>query len=289
MHTIQNEILSVGIAAKGAELQTITHKENGLSYMWNGDPAFWSKKSPVLFPIVGGLKNNEYHYKGKSYSLGRHGFARDRNFTVTELGEAGIRFTLEADEESRKVYPFDFRFSLVYTLTGNRITVRYEVENTGAEILFFSVGAHPAFAVPLTKGISFADYYLQFSHAETSAKWPLSPEGLIEKDPLPYLQDTNRLPLTKELFYGDALVCKHLRSNSISILNNHDRHGVKLGFEDFPYMGIWSAKNADFVCIEPWCGIADSVTASGELSEKEGIQQLSPRDSFIRSWYLEVF
>lgn len=289
MNILENELLAVSIAAKGAELQSITHKQYGLEYMWNGDPAFWGKKSPVLFPVVGGLKNNQYQYKGKSYSLGRHGFARDRNFTVIQESSNHIRFTLEADDESRKVYPFDFRFSLIYILNDNRLTVTYEVENTGTEPLLFSVGAHPAFAVPLTKETDFTDYYLQFSDVETTGKWPLSADGLIENASIPFLQQTSRLPLTKELFYGDALVFKQLRSNSIAILNNHNQHGLKLGYEGFPYMGIWSSRDANFVCIEPWCGIADHVTASGELSEKEGINQLVAGKSFLRSWYIEVF
>lgn len=289
MHTLQNELLTIGISSKGAELQTVHHSINGLEYMWSGDPAFWGKKSPVLFPIVGGLKNNTYLYKDKQFTLGRHGFARERLFTVTEQTATSIRFMLEADEESRKLYPFDFRFSVVYSLHSNRLTVRYEVENTGHAPLFFSVGAHPAFAVPLTKETVFTDYYLQFSHEETAGIWPLSSDGLIKETPVPYLENTDRLPLTKELFYGDALVFKRLRSNSISILNRHNKHGVKLGYEGFPFMGIWSAKNADFVCIEPWCGIADHVSASGNLADKEGIHSLAPGDLFVRSWYMELF
>ena len=289
MYSLSNSILTVSISAKGAELQSILHKGNGLEYMWSGDPAFWGKKSPVLFPIVGGLKNNTYQYKGKSYSLGRHGFARERDFIVTKQSENSITFTLKADDESLQVYPFDFRFSLIYTLDQNKITVTYLVENKGNERMYFSVGAHPAFAVPLTAGTDYTDFYLSFNHIEGSGKWPLSADGLIKKMPDAFLINTRRLPLTKELFYGDALVFKDLVSDSISILCDKTAHGLCVSYDNFPFMGIWSAKNADFVCIEPWCGIADSEDASGDITEKEGIHSLAPTEQFRRSWSIEVF
>ncbi len=289
MYSLSNNLLTVSVSAKGAELQSIVHKENGLEYMWSGDAAFWGKKSPVLFPIVGGLKNNTYQYKGKSYSLGRHGFARERDFTVTEQTENSLCFTLVSDAESLQVYPFDFCFSVIYTLIKNSITVTYKVENKGHEPMYFSVGAHPAFAVPLIEGTDYTDYYLSFNHIETSGKWPLSAEGLIKKIPDAFLINTKRLPLTKELFYRDALVFKDLVSDSISILCDKTAHGLCVSYNNFPFMGIWSAKNADFVCIEPWCGIADSVDASGDLTQKEGIHSISPEEQFIRSWSVEVF
>lgn len=289
MHAIENEMLAVWIASQGAELQSIVHKHTGLEYMWSGDPAYWAKKSPVLFPIVGGLKNGQYSFRSHTYQLGRHGFARERAFAISSHTDSSICFTLLSDEESKRVYPFDFRFSLTYTLHANRVTVTYEVENTGSEPMYFSVGAHPAFAVPLTAATVFSDYYLLFGERETAGRWPLSAEGLIEKASIPWLSDTRELPLNKALFLSDALVCKALHSESISILNRRNPHGVRLGYTGFPYMGIWSAKQADFVCIEPWCGIADSVDASGELSAKEGINELAAGEIFTRSWYAEVF
>lgn len=289
MYQLSNDQLDVSITAKGAELQNIYNKVTRLEYMWNGDPAFWSKKSPVLFPIVGGLKNNTYQYLGVNYTLNRHGFAREKEFTVTAQTSDSIVFTLEADEDSVKVYPFLFRFSVIYQLFENQLSVAYLVENTGKETLYFSVGAHPAFAVPLVNGTAFSDYHLLFSEKETTAKWPLSADGLIQSSPLDLLLNTNTLPLTKPLFYNDALVCKHLISNSISIVSDKTSHGVRVQFNGFPYMGIWSAKNADFVCIEPWCGIADSVESSGDITQKEGINILSANGQFTRSWSVEVF
>ncbi len=289
MYHISNEQLSVSIDARGAELQSIVHQVTQQEYLWNGDPAFWGKKSPVLFPIVGGLKNNSYTYKGQTYAMCRHGFAREKMFVVHKQTDNSICFSISADEDTRKIYPFDFTFSITYTLYQNRLTVTYEVTNTGKEPLYFSVGAHPAFAVPLLKGTTFTDHYLQFGEKETTGKWPLSAEGLIETTPLSFFIDQDQVPLQKELFFGDALVYKDLRSSSISILNHSNTHGVTLSYTGFPYMGIWSAKNADFVCIEPWCGIADSVDASGDITEKEGINRLQTDELFTRSWTVEVF
>ncbi len=289
MYQLSNELLQVSIASKGAELQSIYHTGTQLEYMWSADPAFWGKKSPVLFPIVGGLKTNSYQYRGTTNSLNRHGFAREKEFTVTAQNHNSITFTLETDAESLKVYPFQFRFSVIYALEQNKLSVTYQVENKGDEPLYFSVGGHPAFAVPLVPGTAYTDYRLLFSEKETVGKWPLSHKGLIEKAPIPFLDNTSSLPLTKELFYGDALVFKNLQSTGISLVSDKNAHGLKLQFDGFPYMGIWSFKDADFVCIEPWCGIADSVDASGDITQKEGIHALSPNNQFTRSWSVELF
>jgi len=289
IHQIHNHILSVAIAEKGAELQSIINKETGIEYMWSGDPAFWGKKSPVLFPVVGGLKNNQYHHNGNTYTLGRHGFARDMAFTVTEALKDTICFTLADNEETLKHYPFHFNFSVTYTLKENIVQVTYTVKNTGSETLLFSVGGHPAFAVPVAEGTGYNDYYLQFSDTEDAGRWPLSPGGQIENHTTPLLNHTTHLPLTKQLFYEDALVFKHLRSNSITVKSDATTYGLTVRFDGFPYMGVWAAKDADFVCIEPWCGIADSVVASGELAEKEGINKLQPQQVFERTWSVEVF
>jgi galactose mutarotase-like enzyme len=289
IYTIQNAQLRASIHTKGAELQSLFNKTTGLEYMWSGDAAFWGKKSPVLFPVVGGLKNNNYQYKGNSYTLGRHGFAREMDFTVTAQTDDSITFSLESNEETLAKYPFTFIFSLQYTLIENSLQVQYTVENTGTEEMYFSVGAHPAFKVPLSSNTRFEDYYLQFNHTENGGRWPLTADGLIKTTPNNYFNNSNRISLTKALFYEDALVFKHLQSESISILSNTTQHGITVSYQQFPFMGIWNAKDADFVCIEPWCGIADSENTTGELSEKEGINVLAASQLFKRSWQVSTF
>lgn len=289
LYHLSNEYLSVSISDKGAELQSIVHNGTGFEYMWSGNPDYWAKKSPVLFPIVGGLKNNTYQYGGNTYLLGRHGFARDRFFSVVDQSVDSILFSLASDTESLLVYPFQFVFQIGYQLDKNSIQVSYRIVNTDTKELYFSVGAHPAFAVPFVKDTVFEDYYLVFNQREYTGIWPLSPEGLIKEDAVSFFENQDTITLQKSLFYGDALVFKSLRSDSISILCHKHAHGIKVAYQQFPYMGIWSAKNADFICIEPWCGIADHVNTSGKIEEKEGIHSLHAGEQFIRNWSVTVF
>ena len=152
METIQNNKLKVVIDEKGAELKSVIHLDHQLEYMWSGDPAFWGKTSPVLFPIVGTLKDNTYQYDGKPYHLPRHGFARDKVFSVTKKGSQSITFSLSDDNTTQQVYPFDFTFSIIYTIDENRLTVGYEVHNDRNSAMYFSLGGHPAFKLPLSQG-----------------------------------------------------------------------------------------------------------------------------------------
>jgi len=289
MHSISNNIISIKVVSKGAELQSLCNGQHKLEYMWNGDPSYWAKRSPVLFPIVGGLKGNTFNYKGKDYQLNRHGFARDNDFELADRTGTSLTLSLKSNAQTKRSYPFDFLFSIKYTLEQNKLLITFIVENTGDKNILFSVGAHPAFAVPLIKGSNYEDYYLKFSENENAARWPLSNEGLIENEAIPFLQSQAKLQLKKELFYKDAIVFKNLKSTSVSLISDKTSHGVKVEFKGFPYMGIWAAKDADFVCIEPWCGIADSFNASGNLEHKEGIQSLVPQEQFERSYSIEVF
>lgn len=288
MLQIANEILTVEIATKGAELQSVFNRTTGLEYMWSAEEV-WPKKSPVLFPIVGGLKNNSYRYKGKSYALGRHGFAREMEFAVEQQEEDTVTFVLKDSAETVANYPFHFRFSIQYSIIGNRLAVKYDVSNTGDELMYFSVGAHPAFKVPLVDGTAFEDYFLAFDKLENSERWLLSDEGLIEDKTVPVLTNSQKLLLKKSLFYEDALVFKDLKSTHISLQSGKTSNGLTMSFEGFPYMGIWSKKDANFICIEPWCGIADSVNTTGELSQKEGIQSLQPNQVFTRKFDVAFF
>lgn len=289
MLSISNGDLSINVAKKGAELQSIYHKLHELEYMWSGDPAYWGKRSPVLFPVVGELKNKTYYYKDKEYSLSRHGFAREMEFEVTEQSESSLTLALRSDQETLTKYPFHFVFSVRYTLFENILQITFIVDNTGNDTMLFSVGGHPAFKVPLIEGTVFEDYQLLFGEKETVGRWPISPEGLIQNAPKPLFVDEDVLPLKKELFAADAIVLKELKSTSVAITSLKTKHGLRVNFEDFPYLGIWETKGGDFVCIEPWCGVADSVNASGKLEEKEGINSLAPSEKFEVSYTIEIF
>ncbi len=289
MQQIENNHIIIKIAHIGAELQSLVSKNTGLEYMWSGDPAFWPKYSPVLFPIVGALKENRFLYKDHFYTLPRHGCAREKTFVIEDLKENSVRFLLKSDEETRVSYPFDFDFSISYTLIGDRLIVQYSVVNTGRGEMLFSVGGHPAFQVPLEKGLGYEDYYLEFSQAENAARWPIAEGGLLKTNAESFLVNQNRIGLSKELFAKDAIVLKHLNSDRVSLRSDQSDHGLEFHFGEFPFLGIWAAPNADFVCIEPWQGIADSEKSNQKISEKEGIRRLEEGERFDAEWWVRCF
>jgi galactose mutarotase-like enzyme len=289
MLTIQNELLKIDIKLKGAELDSIYHKQHQLEYLWSGDPAVWGKKSPLLFPIVGTLKEDTYYYEGKAYQLSRHGFARENDFIVMQQSESSVSLSLKSNEDTLTKFPFAFNIIVTYTVQDDSLSVSYKVINEDNKLIFFSIGGHPAFKVPLANDCNYEDYYLEFDKIENAVRWPISPEGLIESLPAPLLENTNRLKLTRELFQKDALVFKHLTSHQVSLKSEKTTHGLTFDFASFPYLGIWAAKNADFVCIEPWYGIADNVTSSQQLPEKEGIQKLEASLEFEAKWNVQLF
>jgi galactose mutarotase-like enzyme len=288
MQTLKNQNLTIKVNPRGAELTSVFNHKNQTEYMWSADPTFWGKSSPVLFPIVGSLKDNLYRFEGKEYYLPRHGFAREREFLVENASDESVTFLLTHDEGSLKVYPFAFEFRLKYVLHQNSISITYSVKNTGDKTMYFSVGGHPAFAVPLSADTSYEDYYLEFNQTENFQRWGLVEGGLVADESTDFLLNTNRLALTKELFYEDAIVFKNLQSSEVILKSEKTNRQLKFDFKGFPYLGIWAAKDANFVCIEPWCGIADSENHNQELTKKEGIIALKVGEIFERTWTIIV-
>ncbi|MBB2148739.1 aldose 1-epimerase family protein [Pedobacter sp. LMG 31462] len=289
MISLENAQISASFSTKGAELQGLENKHTSLSYLWNGDAQFWGKHSPVLFPIVGGLKEDTYNFEGQQYQLPRHGFARDREFEAHKIGDEELLFLLKEDEESLKVYPFKFQLGLHYRLSGNTLSCSYEVLNTGNKTLWFSVGGHPAFSLPLKSSLNYNDYYLKFNRDSQLNVHQVNNNLIDDKTEILHLTSAGKLPLNHELFYGDALVMKDLKSNKISLKCDKDSHGLDFHFEGFPYFGIWAAKDADFVCLEPWCGIADGIHHNQQLIDKEGIVSLAPGKEWSRNWEVTCF
>lgn len=289
MITIENDQLKVQLKTKGAELDSLYSKETNLEYLWNGDAKFWNKKSPILFPIVGTLKENTYYYNNKPYNLTRHGFARDMDFSVTAQADDTTTLTLTDSDETLRNFPFPFRLDVIYTLESSTVHVKYRVTNNGSDNMFFSIGAHPAFKVPLDKKLDYHDYYFEFDQTEDAYRWLISRQGLIEPVTVPFLINTNILHITKELFRDDAIVFKYLNSHKVKLKSNRSKHGVEVSYPGFPFLGLWAAPGADFVCIEPWCGIADGTTSKQEFINKEGINLLTPSQVFERTWSVTLF
>lgn len=279
--TLTNDKLTAIITTKGAEL--ISLKKDGNEYIWEGNPEFWGKHSPILFPIVGTLKNNSYKYNGKSYKLSRHGFARDTEFLVSEVSTNKAVFSLTSSAETLQYYPFDFKLNLVYILEEESLTIRYEVINNGLSKMPFSIGGHPAFALPN----EFENYSLHFENDETITSYSLKEDLLSEETTVFKLAD-KQLPLMYSLFSNDALIIKKFASNTIQILENSTpKIEIRLG--KFPNLGIWTKNKAPFLCIEPWYGYSDTFDSNGDLFDKEGIIMLDAKSVFETSFAIKVY
>lgn len=279
--TISNSNLTAQINHFGAELFSLKNSDNK-EFIWEGNPAFWGKHSPVLFPIVGTLKNNTYHYNGKEYHLSRHGFARDKEFTLSDKSKNSATFSLASSKESNKVFPFDFELQVIYTLDGNRLIIAYKIINNNNYTMPFSIGAHPAFSLPKP----FGEYALEFEYPESLTSFELENDLLSDKATTIEMVG-NQIPLDYSLFEKDALIFKKLQSKAITILENNSPL-LRVQFNDFPNLGIWTKTNAPFLCIEPWLGYSDTVHSSGNILEKEGIQLLESKKSLEYNFSIEI-
>ncbi|MDR6967682.1 galactose mutarotase-like enzyme [Flavobacterium arsenatis] len=278
--TIKNSNFTATINSKGAEL--ISLKSNNREFIWEGNPTFWGKHSPVLFPIVGTLKNNEFQYSEQNYTLSRHGFARDMDFVIREQSENKVVFSLEASETTLKYYPFIFELQLIYVLEQNKLSIQYKVLNKDKKEIPFSIGAHPAFALPE----NFENYSLSFEEDQALQYFLLENDLLSDKTEDLNLQE-NKLYLNYQLFERDALVFKQINSKSITI-NENGKPVLKVNFNDFPNLGIWTKVNAPFICIEPWFGYSDTNKNTGNILEKEGIIILEADKFFESEFSIEI-
>ena len=278
---LSNEALQASINTKGAELQSL--KSHGREYIWDGNPEFWGKHSPILFPIVGTLKDNSFSYEDKKFELSRHGFARDREFEVLTSSNTSAVFSLTSSKETFQNYPFDFELRVIYTLDENRLKITYQVKNNSHSKMPFAIGGHPAFALPE----SFEDYALLFEKQEILKTFELQNDLVSDVTQDIELQQ-KKLPLNYSLFEKDALILKNLESKTIEILEKQ-KPILKFSFADFPNFGIWTKANAPFICLEPWIGYSDTNDAAGNLFEKEGIIVLEKKQSFEASFEIEIF
>ncbi|MFP5437753.1 MAG: aldose 1-epimerase family protein [Bacteroidia bacterium] len=279
--TITNGTLTAAINPKGAEL--FSFKSGETEYIWEGNPDFWGKHSPVLFPIVGTLKDNQYTIDGKTYNLPRHGFARDNEFTIKHKEDNKVVFSLIASDKTKEVYPFNFELELIYTLTDSSLTLDYVVSNNSDSPMPFCIGAHPAFSLPG----NFEDYKLVFEKNEPLVSIQLVNDLLSDiTAEIPVHNGT--LSLQHSLFANDALIFTNLESRSITI-TKQDKEYLKVTYPKFPHLGLWTKMGAPFICIEPWQGYSDADTANGDFFTKEGAITLQSGEKYTSGFTVALF
>ena len=278
---LKSNKLIAKINHKGAELISLKN-EDEKEFIWNGNPEFWGKHSPILFPIVGTLKNNEYYYNNKKYSLNRHGFARDMDFELIAISDSKALFSLVNNANTLHVYPFEFELLLSYELTDNSLIINFKVINKNQFSMPFSIGAHPAFAL----AGQFENYSLDFEFSEELIRFELE-NDLLSNVTNSIPQNGNNVALHYDLFEKDALVFKKIKSKKITLLEN-EKPILRVRFDDFPSLGIWTKPKAPFICIEPWLGYADTTTNSGNIMEKEGIKIIEANEIFELEYSIEI-
>ncbi|WP_138992549.1 aldose 1-epimerase family protein [Larkinella sp. C7] len=288
MTTLENDFIKVSIRSQGAELTSIYNKQTGIEHLWQADPAVWGWHAPNLFPVVGGCLNNEIIVDGKPYPMERHGFTRQSEFTVVEATPTKACFSLKSNEKTRAVYPYEFDFQIEYQIDNQVLTLIYRVINREDKRMYFSVGSHPAFAVPFFPNEKYEDYYLEFQNEEPLERHMLSAKGYFTGETEPVLTVDKQLPLTADLFNDDALVFKNLASRSVTIRSRNHDQAVTVSFPAFPYLGIWAKPGGKFVCIEPWLGCADREGTPVPFEEKEAIQHIDPHGSFETGYTIGV-
>ena len=278
-YLLKNKQLTATLKAEGAELMSL--KKIDTEYIWNGNPEYWNRHTPVLFPFVGGLVEKKYSYNQQDYSLGQHGFARDCVFDVIEKSDDKIVFELHQNKDTLNVYPFDFKLQIIYTLTEDSLTTAYKVSNPSDKIMYFSIGGHPAYACPFKPEHKREDYQLVFNNNE-QPQCQLLENGLRTDSYKKVFTEAGKLDISKNIFDDDALIFNPNPFEKVSFVHKStDKTYLTVSFKNFPYLGIWS-KNAEapFVCIEPWHGIADHKNHNQKLEDKEGIITLQPNDTF---------
>lgn len=272
-------MLEIKTVKKGAEL--ISAKFNGIEKMHDGE-IFWNRHAPILFPIVGKLKDGKTKINGEVFEMGQHGFARDLEFE--EIGENS--YVLKSNEETKRKFPFDFELYVSYETTKNTLTTKYKVINKDTQKMYFGLGGHPAFKCEYSSG----KYRLEFEDIEEEIEFYQLENGLIKENPensRKFLRE-NRIFLDSKTFENDAIIMKKIHSDDI-YLKTETKTILDFNFNGFPYLAIWSKPDAPFICIEPWFNTADKVNSNGNFEEKENLLELEPGEKFEAQYSVKFF
>lgn len=289
MHILENNNLLIQVNNKGAELSRVYLKSTNKEILWCGDNTYWGRHSPILFPIVGRLKDNETIIDNNVYKMNQHGFARDMNFELINITDTSLTYKLESDTTTKTCYPYNFELLITYTLGESFIDINWKVMNKTESDMYFSIGAHPAFNIPFDKTDTLDSYYLKFKSIDKVNSYSLDGPFVCSKELINNLEYLNLKP---ELFKNDALIYDNVYE--ISICSKNTNQSVNVKFVNFPFVGIWSPyykennSIAPFLCIEPWYGIADSVSSNKDYKSKLGINRLASNEVFEISYQIEI-
>lgn len=290
MYSIANSKIKISVKKTGAELCEISSVKNKTNFMWDANPKIWGSFAPNLFPVIGALKNGGYIYENKIYTLPKHGFIRNNNTVkCIEQTSNSLTFGLRYSDESLKIYPFKFDFTLSYLIKDNVIELVHTIKNLDDKTMYFSLGGHPAFKCPVYDSENYNDYALEFEHPENSKTHLINmTNGLISPKTKTIFNNSAILPLKHDLFNDDALIFKDLKSKKVTLKSKTHGNILSVFYSDFEYLGVWAKPNGDYVCIEPWLGIADNENTNQNIKEKAGILTLEAGKTFKASYSIEI-
>ena len=289
LYTIENDKLKVSISDKGGELQSIILKSDGTEYLWQGDPEYWAGRAYNLFPICGRLTEGKYTYKGKTYEMNLHGFARNSIFKVNQINAAEIAFDLTPDDVIKAQYPFDFLFRVTYSLKETEILTSFDVVNTGENDMYFGIGGHPGFNVPLCEGEVFSDYYLEFDCVKPIKRLVFTPTFNTGRTEPYELKDGRIIELEHSLFDNDARFFTDMCS-SITLKSRKCSKTVRVEYPGMKYLGLWHAPKteAPYVCIEPWCSLPSFDGVVDDMETKNEMTKLAPGGEYKNAFRIII-
>ena len=289
IYTLRNEHLTVKINDKGATLWSIKDSD-GTEYLWQGNPQYWQDRAPNLFPYIARMTKGRYTLNGKTYKMDIHGFAKDMTFKAKQMSDTYIIFTIMYTKETYKQYPYKFTFSVIYKLDGNRIKVNYLVRNNDDKTMYFGLGAHPGFNVPLEEGMTFEDYYLEFDSVSDAKRVDFSADCFVTGKLSAFLfEEGNRLSLKHSLFDDDAIVLKDM-TKSVILSSKNGNKGIRVTYPDMSYLGLWHMPKTDapYICIEPWSSLPSRKGIIEDLEKQPGLVALESECEHENHWIIEI-
>lgn len=289
--TLRNDVLTVEVEDTGAQLSSI-RDTNGTEYLWQGDPAIWPRRAPLLFPIIARLKDGQYTLDGQTFHISNHGFCRDAPFTAQQDGDDRISFRLTDSAETREAYPFSFVLTVTYTLSGNRLTKSHRIENHSKVPMYYELGGHDGYRAPLSDGEKMDDYAIRIPNVNAIQPYGMDADNMITPKGRAFPLEKGRIPLKPSTFALDTIILDELSQSKAALVDGQNRTRVAVSFEGFPYLGIWTANkpfDTNYVCIEPWTSLPDATFVGRALTDKKGIRTLSPDAQEELSYSVEFF